>query len=335
MTEIKLKEMNNHANIVGTLKTKQKFEGTDKNGNAYITGNLTIRVNDGEHNNDIRVNLYAKESMSFYKSLTKVFNEYKALDDIARDVDGNPLEQATRMMVATQYDIRDAMSQDLEKEYLNTQLRSKFTITRDGLDNIPDEAYLTMDTVIESFTPIEVDGQPTGKYNVNGFTVGYNSRVIPLKNFVVGGDLANSFMGLYQNNSTGSITYQIKSYADTTEVKLEKPVAAHGFGSTKKVEEVKVFDKTVEEFIAIGGDVPFYDEQKLTDDEIKEAKRLRKLQKESALDYYIKKNRGQNAQKNDNGFGTKKHTGFGQQDKLNDLGTPEEFEVKNDDLPFY
>lgn len=243
-----LRESINNVEIIGTLKKIDSIEEkVSKKGKEFISGKVTVEVIDGNRINNIQVRFFSNklkqngEINGIYKGYKTVQEEYKVGDKVRITGDLRLEEYYTQSGSLTSFNSVNALFFNRVED--DAEFRQK--------------AIATLDMVIEGIQPkMDAEGFPTEFHDVQAFTVGYNSRVIPLQNLVINEQLAEQFSGMYYPGTTGKITLKINNYAEVEDVvESQEPVA--GFGSAERVEQtVSNFTSDLE---IIGGDLPYND----------------------------------------------------------------------------
>lgn len=243
-----LRESINNVEIIGTLKKIDSIEEkVSKKGKEFISGKVTVEVVDGNRINNIQVRFFSNklkqngEINGIYKGYKTVQEEYKVGDKVRITGDLRLEEYYTQSGSLTSFNSVNALF---------------FNRVEDGAE-FRQKAIATLDMVIEGIQPkMDAEGFPTGFHDVQAFTVGYNSRVIPLQNLVINEQLAEQFSGMYYPGTTGKITLKINNYAEVEDV-VESQEPISGFGSAERVEQtVSNFTSDLE---IIGGDLPYND----------------------------------------------------------------------------
>lgn len=265
-----LRQLQNTVEIVGTLKSINLEKKVSKKNNHYVKGNLVVESKTDGKIQETKVEVFIMKSSKLYKGIETVMREYKALDSLKAD------EVADRISVTGELVLNEYINAQNHLVSYN-QVKGVFFNRLTPENDRPDKAIASVEVVVESFVPLlDSENLPTGDYSVNAFNVAYGPTIVELKNTIVKADLAQSFMDLYQPNSTGRITFQLNNYAEVKEVEVEVPQTQHGFGSTETVDtfEAKNYVNNIQ---VIGGDLPYMEPKAFTPEEIEEAKRLRSL----------------------------------------------------------
>jgi hypothetical protein len=265
-----LRILDNKVQIVGTLKSKDLEVKTSKKGNVYMTGNVVVLSKFDNKAQEIKVSVFMMEKSKLFKGIETVKNEYKTIE---KDGAAN----ADRIEINGELTLNEYYNSQGNLIQFN-QVKGIFFNRLDESNDKPDKAIATIDTVIQDFEPVMKDQLPTGDYKVKGFTVGWGNEVIELQNTIVGKDLAETFMDLYQPGSTGELTFKLNNYAVVKESAPEVK-ASHGFGSTEKVEARTVTDH-VNNIEVIGGEIPYFGSKEYQLEEIERAKEVRELKKQ-------------------------------------------------------
>lgn len=263
MGEQKLRQLENSASVVGTVKENTIVRKLSKKGKDMLYGNLVIAVKEKGRINEIR--------WSFVRMAThKSFDKGLPLLD---------LKVGDRVDTIGNIDINEYASQN---GFVSTNKFVLFLATKLEEDSkAKDRAIITLDTVIQGMEEmLDEDGLPNGNKKLNGFTVGYGSNVIELFDVVVPSKIADIVADTYPDNTTASITLRINNYVEEAE---EAPVveSQHAFGENEKV-ETHVVKNYVHNLELIQGDLPYMTGFEYTEDEIKEALKMREVQKSDA-----------------------------------------------------
>ncbi|UDY80679.1 hypothetical protein [Geobacillus phage GR1] len=268
---IELRQLQNNVEIVGTLKSKELEVKTSKKGNRYMSGKLVIVSKFDGKIQEQNVRVFIMESSKLFKGIETVKNEYKSIEEHGE-------ENADRIRVTGELTLNEYYNKQGNLVQFN-EVKGVFFNRLDAENDQPDKAIASIETVVENFVEkLDKDQLPTGAYEVRGFTVGWGNEVIELKNVVIGEELAQAFMDLYQPGSTGRLTYKLNNYVEVEEKEEEVQQApTHGFGSTETVETSNVIRNFVNNIEIIGGDMPFLGSKEYTPEEIENAKRVRNL----------------------------------------------------------
>lgn len=267
-----LRQLQNVVEIVGTLKSKELEVKTSRNGNRFIGGRLIIESRFDNKIQELPVKVFVMETSKLYKGIETVKNEYKTIEDHGK-------ENADRIKVTGEIRLNEYYGPDGVLRQYN-EIRGVFFTRLDKNDQQQDKAIASIETVVESYSErFGPNGEPTGEYNVQCFTVGWGNEVIELKDVIIGPELAEAFMSLYMPGSTGRLTYKINNYVELEEKQEEQPMQ-HGFGTTETVSP-PVIQRFVSNLEIIGGDVPFIDDRAYTEEDIQLAKQIRALKLQS------------------------------------------------------
>jgi hypothetical protein len=271
MENQQLRQLQNTVEIVGTLKSKELEVKTSKAGNKYMTGKLVVLSKFDNKVQEQVIRVFIMASSKLFKGVETVKNEYKTIEEHGE-------ENADRIKVTGELKLNEYYGQDGTLRQFN-EIRGVFFNRLDPANDQPDKAIASIETVVEGYSEkMDKDGMPTGEYDVRCFTVGWGNEVIELKNVVIGSELAEAFMNLYQPGSTGRLTFKLNNYVETIEKEEEiQEQPQHGFGSTEKVETSNIINKYVNNLEIIGGDVPFMGSKEYTEEEIQAAKQVRAL----------------------------------------------------------
>lgn len=263
-----LKEGQNNVEIIGTVKKINIEEKVSKKGKEMIMGDVIIEVKDGNKINNIKVKLLSMK-MNKKGEISGLFKGYKTVKDEWKVGD--------RARVTGSISINEYYGGDGELRSFN-EVRGLFLNRLEGEDaKKPDKSIATVEMVIEGMTSeLDEENIPTGNLEVEAFTVGYNSAIIPLKNMIITEALATTFQNMYVPGTTGKITFKINNYAEVTKEEVA-PEAQAGFGATERVEDnvVTNYNNNLE---IIGGDLPYNDGvNEYSQKEIQQAQRNRQL----------------------------------------------------------
>lgn len=242
-----LRQGQNNLEIVGTVKKVDLKVATNKTGKEYISGRVEIEVRDGEKVNVIPVRVF---SLKLKKDGTEngLFKGYKTVMD--------EYEVGQQVRVTGEVRLEEYYTQSGSLTSYNSFSATFFNRVEDA--DFKPKALATIDTYVEGMTSeLDAEGLPTGNLELDAFTVGYNGRVVPLKNAIIGKDLAGVFESMYYPGTTGKITYKINNYAELEETE-ETVESTSGFGSTERV-ETNIVKNYVSGLEIIGGDLPYSD----------------------------------------------------------------------------
>ena len=243
-----LRESINNVEIIGTLKKIDTIEEkVSRAGKEFITGKVTIEVVDGERVNNIQIRFFSNK----YKNngeLNGIYKGYKTVMD--------EYEVGQRVRITGDLRLEEYYSQNGSLTSFNSVNALFFNRVEDGED-FRQKAIATIDMVVENIQPkMDAEGIPTAVHDVEAFTVGYNSRIIPLKNLVISEQLAEQFSSMYYPGTTGKITLKINNFVEKEDI-VETQEQVSGFGSTERVEQAATnFTNNLE---IIGGDLPYSD----------------------------------------------------------------------------
>ncbi|PHA62889.1 hypothetical protein [Bacillus wiedmannii] len=268
---IELRQLSNSVEIVGTLKSKELEVKTSQNGNPYMSGKLVVQSVVDNKINEQTIKVFVMQSSKLFKGIDTVRTEYKTIDK-----DGK--EAADRIKVTGELTLNEYYNNQGTLVQFN-EIKGVFYNRLDAANDQPDKAIASIETIVESFVEkMDKDQLPTGEYSVNGFTVAWGSNVVELRNVIIGAELAQPFMDLYQPGSTGRLSFKLNNYVEVEEKEVEEPaVPTHGFGSTETVEGSNIIKNFVNNIEIIGGDVPFFGTKEYTPEEIDNAKKVRDL----------------------------------------------------------
>jgi hypothetical protein len=208
-----------------------------------------------------------------YKGIQTMMNEYKSVDAVGE-------QDADRIKVTGEVELEEYYGKDDTLKSFN-KIKGVFFNRLDESTDQPDKAIASIETVVKSFAPVDVEGEIL-HYAVNCFTVGYGEKVVELKKVIVNNQMADAMQNLYESGSTGRLTFNLNNYVEKIEKEVaEEPVSmSHGFGSEEKVEASRVFDKFVNNYEITGGDLPFEEPKALTVEQIQAAERSLALARE-------------------------------------------------------
>jgi hypothetical protein len=268
--QTELRQLQNSVEVVGTLKTKELEVKTSKAGNKYMSGKLVVVSKVDNKINEQVIKVFIMASTKLFKGIETVMNEYKTIDTHG--------DQADRIKVSGELKLNEYYNNQGNLVQFN-EIKGVFFNRLDADNDQPDKAIASIETIVESFVEkLDKDQLPTGEYIVNGFTVAWGNDVIELKNTIIGPELAQAFMNLYQPGSTGRLSYKLNNYVEIEEKIEEVPqVPTHGFGSTDTVDQSNVIKKYTNNIEIIGGDMPFFGTKEYTPEEIQNAKQVRNL----------------------------------------------------------
>jgi hypothetical protein len=266
MNQTQLRQLQNNVEVIGTLKSKELEVKTSMAGKDFMSGKLVVQSTIDNKINEQVIKIFIMESSKLFKGIETVKNEYKTINQ-----DG--IENADRIKVKGSLKLNEYYNNQGDLVQFN-EVRGMIFNRLDKNDTQQDKAVASIETVVESFVEkLDSDQLPTGEYNVNGFTVGWNSEIIDLKDTFIGKDLVQTFMNLYHPDSTGRLSFKLNSYSE--EVQQARTV---GFGTTVDIKDTfESTKKYVSNIEIIGGDMPFFNTKEYTPEEIESAKQSRTL----------------------------------------------------------
>lgn len=255
--ETKLRQLNNIVVIVGVVKEIKLDEKISKNGNAYIGGHIIVETNIegklGEH----RVKVQTMATAKTYGGIQTIAREAKVGD---------------KLRISASIELNEYVDKEEFKSFNGIKA---FKINRVE-QNVQDVAELTADVVISSIREREnEEGTPIG-LAFNGFTVGYGSDVIELKDMVVGVELTDTFVRLFVEGCTAPLVFDINNYVEVSNT-AQKTEATFGRSSSAG----NTAGKRVRNLEVVGGDPAFEEPKSYSEEEIELAQRALKLKRDS------------------------------------------------------
>lgn len=279
MSEIKLPQLVNAVEIVGTLKAIDLEESTAKtSGKKFIKGTVTVSSVAGDKVHEHKISVFQMEKnkkgevTSIYKGLKTMMAEYKSVEAVGE-------EAADRIKVTGEIELEEYYNKQDALVSFNKVKGVFFNRLEEGKDQA-DKAIASIEVVVDGFSPVA--DKETGEvlhYAVNCFTVGFGEKVVELKRAIVSEQLSGPMENLYSPGSTGRLTFRLNSFVEKVEKEAqEEPVAmSHGFGTEETVEGNRVFERRVNNLEITGGDIPFEEPKSLSAEQIAHAKRVRAL----------------------------------------------------------
>lgn len=277
MSNIELNEGTNQLEIVGTLKSKDLEQTTNKNGIAVIRGNIVVEWKDKDHLQNTRVNVYATQfgrrnptkELPGYISAAKLFSdEYKDKDSFG--------EGADRIVVRGNVGYNPYVSRDGQIRETN-RLSGQFFRRIDKEDGkYTDHASALLSLTVTGYTDVMKDNVPTENKRVSAFNVGYGERIIPIIGLQFSMDnfddsVIDEFTGVIAPGETAVMEVAFNNY----EVVTETPAEEHGFGGHSQMSLATNYVNNAE--IVYSNGVVFDPEgtNGLTRDQIMHAKELK------------------------------------------------------------
>lgn len=276
--EQKLKEQVNQVELVGTLKShNMEVRASKTDGSLYISGKARVEVIEEGNTNVITVSVFAKEGNKIFDGLQTVINEYVTTEQ-AVEKTGDQNAKGERIKVRGSLALEEYISTKTEKITSFNQVRGVFfnrIKPTDEAFSAPDYTKGLVELNIVSITPkADATGIPTGELTVKAFSVGYNERIIPFDDLVVGVDLAAAFQAYFRPNTTAKLSLRIVNYAVAKE-EVAPAITTAAFGqSFDDINERVVYDY-VNHIRIVGGDNPYTDFRALTPEQFETAARLR------------------------------------------------------------
>lgn len=274
MNNKELRETLNIVEIVGTLKENNLEDYVLNDGREAIRGNVVVEVRDGDKIHNHRVEVFTMklradgELSGLYKGYKTVMDEYK---DKATYGD-----EADRISVQGSIDINDFTTRN--GEFVSNNNISGLFFNR-LTEEQPDRAVGNLELIINSNEMVPVvdgEGLPTGEMKMNGYGVGYynknkqRNQIIPINDIVISSGLYQQVKPFYNFGETVKISIALNNYAVAE--KVEKPEVTFG-----EVINLETTNKYVNEIRMIGGEMPYQDEKKFTDEDKVLIEKYRKL----------------------------------------------------------
>lgn len=260
-----LRECSNNVEVIGKVKKVDLEEKKSKTNRDMIIGTVEVEVTEEDKISVIRCKVF-----SFYLNKKgEVSGLYKGYKTVKEEYKPGDLIRVTGQITNNEYYTEDGTLKGWN------EVKAVF-FNRVDEPETKQKAVATVEMVIENMTPeINEENVPTGNMEVEAFTIGYNGTFIPLRNMIIGQELAQVFQGMYFPGTTGKITFKVNNFAELE--KVEAPVEQAGFGSTERVED-NVVTNYVSNFEIIGGDLPYTDGvNNYTPEEIEQAHKNREL----------------------------------------------------------
>ena len=275
---MELNELKKDAKIIGKAKeiTKVRQGKSKKSGKAYIAYNLIVMVENKAKGivDEIKVEFFSMEGNAPNKSQLKFFEEGKTV--VADGYDNADIVDIVGNLSFNEY-----VSKSSNKYVFFNSLNGVFIhrLGEEGKDT-KHKAVANVETVITDISDkLNEEDLPTGEKVLQGFTIGYSEEIIPIKDAIVPGVLAESFSKVYKPNQTATLTYQFVNRAiveDDSQEPDEEEEVIPAFGSVADIEtKGKVFTKYDTRTLLVGGLKPYDDDFALSQDEIDYAKELR------------------------------------------------------------
>lgn len=255
---MELKQLKNNVEVVGLLKSKQLEIKSLPDGRNYMGGQLVVQSIIDNKTHEYTIKIFTMMTSKFFAGIQTVKNEFKTIVEHGDDAD--------RIKVRGSLKLNEYYKNDDELIQYN-EIRGNVFNRIDKNNDVQDVALASIEVVIESFSKmVDVNQLPIADMQINGFTVGWNSEVIELKNAIVKSDLVQAMQNLYVPNSTGRLLFKLNNYI----VEQRTP---NGFGSSYGIEyEDKNYFNNME---VVGGDIPFFGPNEYSLEEIAVAKQNR------------------------------------------------------------
>lgn len=230
-----MKEATNEFRITGVLKTKELREQTTRTGKEAIMGHLVVEVNEGGRVHNHRIELFANKTKQdgsengLYNSYKTIMSDYKSKDQFADDAD---VISVNGNIAYNVYKGRNGLGE-------NVRLRGLFA-NRVAKDSVQEsQANLTL--VIDGYTPVMKNDQPTDFVNVKAFTSGYNNSGIKIMDLKA--PVNSKIEQSVPAGTTIDTTIKINNYIVTK--KVEKPSENVLFGEMKSVVETNSYERNL------------------------------------------------------------------------------------------
>ncbi|WHZ33221.1 hypothetical protein QNK01_11555 (plasmid) [Desemzia incerta] len=257
-----LEQLNNHVEVIGTLKTMNVESKTSMKGNEYYSGKMIVDCNINGVAYEQVIKIMTMANSYYAKGLQTVLNEYKASDVVGKD-------EATRLLVSGQMELVEYISVGGLRHW-NEVKGLNFTRITD--EKVNDKSVAQIMTVIDDISEVKDEkGALTGNLKVEGFTVNWNSDVVPLLDTEVDKSLADSFRKAYKTGDTVDLYYNILS--GTSRVIKDEVLY---FGEKIPASEVASKENYINKLIIYSGGAPIKNGLEYSPEKIEIAKQIRK-----------------------------------------------------------
>jgi hypothetical protein len=253
-----MKKMINKSMIEGTLIEKDLRSGTTKANVPYIAGRLHIETAPG---NVVTVEVFEQQKTSKGAENQK-FPTLKGLWEKGQAThDGS--ETPTKLRIASSLEINDWVDRD-------GVLRSN--LVNDGgyvnvVSTLNPKAEFEVDVVISKVSPEVIQGNTTDRAVIDGYVFNYRGVALPVKFIVENQKGVKFFSSLQPNTFTRVWGVQVNNTI------VNEKTEESAFGDSKVVKS----SYTRKEFVVTGAQTIPYDEDQLTDEELKAAIQARNV----------------------------------------------------------
>lgn len=240
---MELRQLKNVASVTGTLKSLEVSRGVyDGISNIKLTMTIESTVGDKVHENKIRCS--AKQTSKLYKSYETIEKDYKTTEKNGK---------GDKINVQGSYELTEFVT-DNGDILSYPSIRGVFVNRVNDSSKQIDQSGLVMECIVESVTPEDKNGMPTGRLKVKLLTVGYGQRVSEFT-AVVDEKLAKAFERSYKPGCTAELVFNINRYAEVSVEENETPEALF-FGEELPEMPNTTVTKFVSELAIIGGKQP-------------------------------------------------------------------------------
>lgn len=269
MTE--LAQLKNEVEIVGKAKQiSNVVEKVSKKGKPYLKYTLAVMVENKDKGliDEILVTFFSMEG-------SKPHNSQKKFLENGKTIENDGYDEADEVSILANLDFNEYVSGKSGKYIAFNNLSGVF-IHR--LDETKKHKVLgNIETIITSIEDnLNEEGLANGEKLVKGFTVGYQEKIIPIKDAIVPSVLAENFANIYKENQTATLTYQlIRRAIDKDEPEEEEtPQAAFGVVADLNTNK-QTFTNYENKTLIVGGQPPLKDGTEFTQEEINKANEIR------------------------------------------------------------
>lgn len=245
-----LNQLENKAQIIGKLQSKNLEVKTTADGRQYITGKLKVLSSINNTNHEFSIKVFSMRTAKTFSGLKTVMDEYKSIEDF-----GEQEADKVKVTGSLKY-VQFEGSDGNQRKYNEIQ---GYFFTRIN-HNEKDMALLSMETIVESHKQSTESGVAT----LQGFTVGYNEEIIPIVNCIINNKVMEQFKSYYFENATGRLIYTLNSPMNIDQKTSD-------FGQNINFTNNTNHSNSLE-LIVVGGDMPIQDERRYTPEKIKLAK---------------------------------------------------------------
>ena len=249
-----MRQSTNVVNVQGILNEIGIEERTDSSGRKYISGRVTLLVDqaiyDGVERNEVQVSAFSYELTKAgklnpsYASLKKLMDEGVSVAATGNEETADKYRIGGADLRTNEFDSKDG------RHIVYPEVRASFFSKVTG--GYEPTATFEQEIYILDMHPEEKNDEETGRYIVKGAVVGYNDRV-DIIDYVIENPQAIEYI---RNNWGECVTVHVTGKIRAAVTKITRTDSAEiGFGEPI----TRTYDRVVREYVITAGSPPIED----------------------------------------------------------------------------